>query len=134
MDRYRLVSVLSDPQTASPSPRLVEDFDQTLVRLAEAPAFSKYTHQSQLLVRTAKLLKAPGGVAVLADRADGFDAAGVFAGTDWDMPAGLQPALVGPTLRFNADAWVAVTGAVIPVTLDGTPLPMNQAVPFNVDH
>ncbi len=104
MDRYRLVSVLSDPQKASPSPRLVEDFDQTLVRLAEAPAFSKYTHQSQLLVRTAKLLKAPGGVAVLADRADGFDAAGVFAGTDWDMPAGLQPALVGPTLRAGGDS------------------------------
>ena len=99
-----LVSVLSDTQAVSPAPRLVEDFDQTLARLADAPAFSKYTHQSQLLVRTAKLLKAPGGVAVLADRAEGFDAAGVFAGTDWDMPAGLQPGLVGPTLRAGGDA------------------------------
>ena len=42
--------------------------------------------------------------------------------------AALEITLAGPTLRFNADAWVAVTGAVIPVTLDGTPLPMNQAV------
>ena len=86
------------------NPRLVDDFDQTLARLAEAPAFSKYSHQSQLLMRAAKLAKTPGGVAALAERAERFDSAGVFAGTDWDMPAGLQPALVGPTLRAGGDS------------------------------
>lgn len=41
--------------------------------------------------------------------------------------AALEVTMSGPTLRFNADAVIAVTGAVLPVTLDGESLPMNVA-------
>ena len=42
--------------------------------------------------------------------------------------AGLECTLSGPTLRFHADALVAVCGADMAPTLDGAPLPMWQAV------
>jgi urea carboxylase len=42
--------------------------------------------------------------------------------------AALEITMSGPMLRFNTDAVVAVTGAVIPVTLDGVSQPMNTAL------
>ncbi|MFC2972480.1 urea carboxylase [Azotobacter bryophylli] len=42
--------------------------------------------------------------------------------------AGLEITMSGPILRFNADAVVAVTGADIPVALDGAAQPMNTAL------
>jgi urea carboxylase len=42
--------------------------------------------------------------------------------------AGLEITMSGPLLRFNTDAVVAVTGAEIPVTLDGVVQPMNTAL------
>ena len=42
--------------------------------------------------------------------------------------AALEITMSGPTLRFNTDAVVAVTGAVIPLTLDGVSQPMNTAL------
>ncbi|MFP8780475.1 urea carboxylase [Hydrogenophaga sp. RWCD_12] len=44
-----------------------------------------------------------------------------------DDAAALEITLSGPTLRFNADAVIAVTGAPAPVTLDGAPLAMWQS-------
>ncbi len=44
-----------------------------------------------------------------------------------DDAAALECTLSGPTLRFNADTVVAVTGAPVPVTLDGQPLGMWQS-------
>jgi urea carboxylase len=41
--------------------------------------------------------------------------------------AALEITMSGPMLRFNTDAVVAVTGAVIPLTLDGETQPMNQS-------
>jgi len=41
--------------------------------------------------------------------------------------AALEITMSGPMLRFNTDAVVAVTGAMIPVTLDGHGQPMNQS-------
>jgi urea carboxylase len=41
--------------------------------------------------------------------------------------AALEITMSGPMLRFNTDAVVAVTGAVIPLTLDGQAQPMNQS-------
>ncbi|CAH2921412.1 MAG: Urea carboxylase (EC [uncultured Paraburkholderia sp.] len=40
----------------------------------------------------------------------------------------LEITMSGPTLRFNTEAVVAITGAVLPVTLDDQPIPMNTAV------
>ena len=42
--------------------------------------------------------------------------------------AGLEITMSGPTLRFNTDAAVAVTGAPIPLTLDGIEQPLNTAL------
>jgi urea carboxylase len=42
--------------------------------------------------------------------------------------AALEITMSGPNLRFNTDALVAVTGAVIPLLLDGEPRPMNTAL------
>lgn len=42
--------------------------------------------------------------------------------------AALEITLAGPTLRFNVDAVVAVTGAPAPLLLDGQPVPMWQAL------
>ncbi len=42
--------------------------------------------------------------------------------------AALEITMSGPVLRFNCDAVVAVTGAPIPVSLDGVPQPMHTAL------
>ncbi|WP_445941124.1 urea carboxylase, partial [Pseudomonas sp.] len=42
--------------------------------------------------------------------------------------AGLEITMSGPLLRFNTDAVVAVTGAAIPLSVDGTERPMNTAL------
>ncbi len=42
--------------------------------------------------------------------------------------AGLEITMSGPLLRFNTEAVVAVTGAEIPLTLDGAAQPMNTAL------
>ncbi|ARS51419.1 urea carboxylase [Ectopseudomonas mendocina] len=42
--------------------------------------------------------------------------------------AGLEITMSGPTLRFNTDAVVAVTGAEIPLSVNGVEQPMNTAL------
>jgi len=42
--------------------------------------------------------------------------------------AGLEVTMNGPTLRFNTDAVITVTGATLPVTLDGEAIAMNTSV------
>lgn len=42
--------------------------------------------------------------------------------------AGLEITMTGPTLRFNTSAVVAVTGAALPVQLDGVSQPMNTTL------
>src|SRR5690606_16197138 len=42
--------------------------------------------------------------------------------------AGLEITMSGPLLRFNTDAVVAVTGATIPLSVDGAAQPMNTAL------
>ncbi len=42
--------------------------------------------------------------------------------------AGLEITMSGPLLRFNTDAVVAVTGAAIPLSVDGVEQPMNSAL------
>ncbi|QTS89033.1 urea carboxylase [Ectopseudomonas khazarica] len=42
--------------------------------------------------------------------------------------AGLEITMSGPTLRFNCDAVVAVTGADIPLSVDGAAQPMNTVL------
>lgn len=42
--------------------------------------------------------------------------------------AGLEITLAGPTLRFNLDTTVALSGAVFESDLDGNPIPWNQSI------
>jgi urea carboxylase len=54
-------------------------------------------------------------------------AANALVGNASDAAA-LEITLAGPTLRFNTDAVVAVTGAPAKLTLNGQPVPMWQAI------
>jgi urea carboxylase len=55
-------------------------------------------------------------------------AANALVGNTPDAAA-LEITLAGPTLRFNTNAVVAVTGAPAPIKLDGEAVPMWQALP-----
>lgn len=52
-------------------------------------------------------------------------AANRLAGND-DGAAALEITLQGPTLRFDADATIAITGAPIDADVDGTPVPTSE--------
>jgi biotin-dependent carboxylase-like uncharacterized protein len=45
-----------------------------------------------------------------------------------DSAAALEVTLLGPQLRFNRDARIALTGALVPATLDGEPVTHDEAV------
>ena len=42
--------------------------------------------------------------------------------------AGLECTKAGPALRFSSESWVCVTGAAVPVSLDGAPVPQWHSV------
>lgn len=77
---------------------LLEKLDAAAARLADARPFAKHRHQRPVLDIAARVLGQPGGVSALYARAGALDAAGLFAGSDWDSPATLLPQLVGLTL------------------------------------
>ena len=56
-----------------------------------------------------------------------FRYANKLAGNAEGVPA-LEITLAGPTLKFNTAGVIAVTGAAIPVSIDGTAVPMWQSV------
>ena len=47
---------------------------------------------------------------------------------NYDGQAGLEMTVVGPTVRFLTDTWIAVTGADMSATVDGEPLPRWRSV------
>lgn len=59
-----------------------------------------------------------------------FRYANKLAGNTQGAP-GLEITLTGPTLKFNTAAVIALTGADIPASLDGAPVPMWQPVSIN---
>ncbi|MDN5851088.1 MAG: hypothetical protein L0H63_15880, partial [Nitrococcus sp.] len=78
--------------------RLGADFAQVLDKLAQARTFGKYIHQPRLLGLARKLFATPAGIELLDRYAPELDAAGVFAGSDWDQPEHLQTGLVRESL------------------------------------
>ncbi|MFU8814858.1 MAG: hypothetical protein ACNA7W_05915 [Pseudomonadales bacterium] len=54
-----------------------------------------------------RLLREPGGRPFIYEHVGDLEAAGLFAGTDWEDPAVLSPSLVGNTLAA-ADVRTAV--------------------------
>lgn len=57
-----------------------------------------------------------------------FRLANLLVGNDRDAAA-LECQFLGPTLRFGADGFVAVTGAPMSATIDGEAIPMWETVP-----
>ena len=90
-----------------PLPALTRSFDRMMKQLADASAAGKLSYQGRVLDAAGRVLKTPGGMAELEQRAAELDLAGIFAGTDWAMPAGLVPGMVGNTLR-SADSRTVV--------------------------
>jgi len=82
-----------------PLPALTRSFDRMLAQLADASSVGKISYQGRVLDAARRVLKLPGGLAALEARAAALDDAGIFTGTDWAMPAGLVPGMVGNTLR-----------------------------------
>ena len=83
--------------------RLVGRLDQTLDRLAHAPDFAKPGKVRPVLDTAKRVLLQQGGAAAIEQRADFIEASGVFAGTDWERPEVLDPALSSGSLT-SADA------------------------------
>lgn len=93
------MSEIHDGDTAAAGPgllvRRVEKFDRALTELAEAAPFAKVRYQKPAYRLAADLMETDEGMALLAERADRFDEAGLFRDGPWADPAKLVPDLVG---------------------------------------
>ena len=87
--------------------RLTATLEGPLSHLQDARPFAKPRFQAQVLDVAGRLLTVPDGIARLHALAPRMDAAGLFAGSDWDAPANLLPGLVAGTLEQGAPASVA---------------------------
>ncbi|MZR11446.1 hypothetical protein GQE99_00170 [Maritimibacter sp. DP07] len=91
--------------------RLADTLQVVAARLAEARPFAKARHQSAALDVIGRLAAQPDGLEYLFDQATRLDKAGLFAGSDWDMPETLLPQLTGQTLASADRALVALEAA-----------------------
>lgn len=78
---------------------LLEKLENALYQLEQASAFSKMRFQGQVLEIARRLLSTEGGVPLVYQLAPRFEAAGLFANTDWDEPGNLVANLVPATLE-----------------------------------
>ena len=92
---------------SDPIQAIVRSFDVLMVQLAAASFADKFSYQCQVLDEAKHLLKQPGGLAALESRAAQLDQAGIFEGTDWALPAGLVPGMVGNALQ-SSDSRIVV--------------------------
>ncbi|AEF38777.1 hypothetical protein [Hoyosella subflava] len=79
--------------------RLTEKLEHAVVQLEQARAFAKSNLQSRVVEIAGRVLTRDGGIEHLYAMSPRLDAAGVFAGSDWNSPEGLRPSLVQLTLR-----------------------------------
>tara|TARA_R100000322_G_scaffold117349_12_gene75715 strand:- start:41676 stop:43691 length:2016 start_codon:yes stop_codon:yes gene_type:complete len=91
--------------------RLAETLQVLSARLDEARPFAKSRHQSAVLDVIGRLIAQPDGLHYLFDAANRLDKAGLFAGSDWDMPEALLPQLAGQTLGSEDRTLVALEAA-----------------------
>ncbi|MGR3566550.1 MAG: hypothetical protein ACU0CN_02260 [Pseudooceanicola nanhaiensis] len=78
--------------------RLSGTLDIAIERLERARPFAKSRYQRPVLDVVGRIIAQPGGLGLMRQRAARMDAAGLFAGSDWDRPEALLPQLVGGTL------------------------------------
>lgn len=95
---------------------LLQKLDVAIERLAKAPEFAKYEKLSGLLDLARRVLLQPGGCAALELRAELYDGAGVFLGSDWATPQILVPSLTSHSLQ-SADANLVVIEALSEIRL-----------------
>jgi len=86
---------------------LERKLDDAVARLDRTRPFAK-AGPAQAVIDLARRLMEAGGLERLDARIAAIDAAGVFAGTDWDVPSALLPNLVGNTLARGTPDQVTV--------------------------
>lgn len=86
-------------KTIGDAERLSGTLDVALERLEQARPFAKARHQRPVLDVLARLMAVPGGIEMIYDRAARMDKAGLFVGSDWNMPTALLPQLSSQTLE-----------------------------------
>ncbi|WP_088624703.1 hypothetical protein [Oceanicola sp. 22II-s10i] len=91
--------------------RLASTLDMAIERLERARPFAKSRHQGPVLDVLGRIIAQSGGLGVVRQRAPRMDAAGLFAGSDWDRPEALLPQLVGGTLVSEDPAFQALEAA-----------------------
>lgn len=96
------------PQDAEAGEALRRSLEWSISRLEQARPFAKVTAQGPVLDQAARLLIQPDGIAQLYALAPRLDAAGVFAGSDWDQPQNLLARLVGSTLDLGKSRVVVI--------------------------
>ncbi|MGM8850481.1 hypothetical protein ACS8E6_08235 [Salinicola halophyticus] len=74
------------------APRL-EQLDEALAMLAQAPSFSRPARATRVFDIARRVLREPGGCQALELRAAAIDSSGLFADSDWATPQHLLPAL-----------------------------------------
>lgn len=74
------------------APRL-EQLDEALAMLAQAPSFSRPARATRVFDIARRVLLEPGGCEALELRAAAIDSSGLFADSDWATPQHLLPAL-----------------------------------------
>ncbi|WP_373190661.1 hypothetical protein [Halomonas sp.] len=99
---------MSEQHHGDEATRLVATLQRPLENLEQARPFAKPRFQAQVLDVAGRLLAVPDGLERLHALAPRMDAAGLFAGSDWDAPANLLPGLVSGTLEHGAPASVTV--------------------------
>ena len=98
---------MTGPQAEAETARLEERLDAAIERLART-RIAKAGHVGPVLDLARRLLARPGGVERLAALAGAIDEAGLFAGTDWDIPGALLPNLVANTMRTGTREQVTI--------------------------
>jgi len=82
---------------------IVSTLDNAVASLEKAPSHAKVHCVSQVLDQARKLLGLPEGPALLFQRAPRLEQAGLFVGSDWELPDSLQARFV-PSTFAEGDA------------------------------
>jgi len=95
---------------------VLQQLDADTERLLQAPESAKYDKLPAVLDLVRRVLLQPNGCAALEDRAEKIEAAGFFAGSDWQTPQILVPSLTTYSLQ-SADANLLVIEALSEIRL-----------------
>lgn len=81
----------------------LERLDRACQRLAQTSSFAKFTHSSEVIETTRRVLVLPGGAEAVYQRIGQLTEAGIFSGSDWEAPESLQPEMAANTLKLSTD-------------------------------